>query len=138
MALWFFRRSGSRVSIHNPVTAESVLRAPPVSGLTICPLGQPEKATGHESQIEPWLASTTTLLACARNRKRRHHKKMNRSEDKTPRASQHDVGWKPERSNPLPSVAGEVFLLTFPFIEPGNRRSGFWPREHTGLTIDLE
>jgi hypothetical protein len=75
MALRFFRRSGSRVSIHNPVTAESVLGAPPVSGLTLCPLGQPEKATGHKSQIEPWLASTTTLLACAGNRKRRHHKK---------------------------------------------------------------
>jgi len=23
--------------------------------LTLCPLGQPEKALGHESQIEPWL-----------------------------------------------------------------------------------
>src|SRR5215472_5565778 len=56
MALWFFQRSGSRVSIHNRVTAESVLRAPPVSGLTLCPLGQPEKAIGLESQIEPWLA----------------------------------------------------------------------------------
>ena len=27
----------------------------PVSGLTLCPLGQPEKALGHESQMEPWL-----------------------------------------------------------------------------------
>jgi transposase len=34
-----FRRSGSRVSIHNPVTAESVLGAPPVSRETLGPLG---------------------------------------------------------------------------------------------------
>jgi len=33
-----------------------VLRAPPVSWLTICPLGQPEKAIGLEPQIELWLA----------------------------------------------------------------------------------
>ncbi len=26
-----------------------------VSGVTLCPLGHPEKAIGHESQIEPWL-----------------------------------------------------------------------------------
>ena len=26
-----------------------------VSLLTLCPLGQPNKAIGHESQIEPWL-----------------------------------------------------------------------------------
>ena len=26
-----------------------------VTVLTLCPLGQPEKAIGHESQIEPWL-----------------------------------------------------------------------------------
>ena len=29
---------------------------------TICPLGQPNKAIGHESQIEPWLAIASTLL----------------------------------------------------------------------------
>jgi hypothetical protein len=28
----------------------------------IVPLGQPEKAMGHESPIEPWLALTTVLL----------------------------------------------------------------------------
>src|SRR6266853_4476213 len=33
-----------------------MLRALRVSRLTICPLGQPEKAIGLEPQIEPWLA----------------------------------------------------------------------------------
>src|SRR6516225_1376026 len=124
MALWFFRRSGSRVSIHNPVTAESVLRAPPVSGLTLCPLGQPEKAAGHESQIEPWLASTTTLLACARKLESVVAiKKMNCCGEKTPRASQHDIGWKAQQTFSLLPVAGEIFLLTSPFIERGYRKS---------------
>ena len=52
---WFCRRSGSRASIQNPV------RPWGASGTqshdeTLCPLGQPEKAIGHEPQIEPWLA----------------------------------------------------------------------------------
>ena len=33
-----------------------MLRAPTISWLTICPLGQPEKAIGLEPQIELWLA----------------------------------------------------------------------------------
>jgi hypothetical protein len=42
---------------------------------------------------------------------------MNRFEEKTPTASQHDVGWTVQRTEPLLSVAGEVFFLTFPLIE---------------------
>ena len=29
--------------------------------LTLCPLGQPKKAIGHESQIEPWLTHSATV-----------------------------------------------------------------------------
>ena len=121
MALWFFRRSGSRVSIHNPVTAESVLRAPPVSGLTICPLGQPEKATGHESQIEPWLASTTTLLACARNRKRRHRKKDESLPRENPKSLATRRGLETSGIQSAPSSRRGDVSLDFPLIEPGNR-----------------
>ena len=32
-----------------------------VSLLTLCPLGQPKKAIGQESQIEPWLAHCIPL-----------------------------------------------------------------------------
>jgi hypothetical protein len=42
-------RSGSRVSIHEGLGVR-------VSRGTVCSLGQPNKAIGHESQIEPWLA----------------------------------------------------------------------------------
>jgi hypothetical protein len=38
--------------------------------LTLCPLGQPKKAIGHESQIEPWLThAQRNRLACPRFRK---------------------------------------------------------------------
>jgi len=44
-----------------------------VSGNTLGPLGQPEKAMGHESQIEPWspLEHRSALLASELNRLRR-------------------------------------------------------------------
>ena len=37
-----------------------------VSRGTVCSLGQPNKAIGLESQIEPWLATASTLLAGAK------------------------------------------------------------------------
>jgi hypothetical protein len=38
--------------------------------LTLCPLGQPKKAIGLESQIEPWLTHAECIrLACSRFRK---------------------------------------------------------------------
>jgi len=37
-----------------------------VSRATVCLLGQPNKAIGHESQIEPWLAIANPLLASAK------------------------------------------------------------------------
>ena len=38
---------------------------------------QPEKAIGHESQIEPWLALTTPLLDASETDERRYASKMN-------------------------------------------------------------
>jgi hypothetical protein len=52
-------RSGSRVSILGGFRHT-------VSRATVCPLGQPKKAIGRESQIEPWLASANRLLAGAK------------------------------------------------------------------------
>ena len=40
-----------------------------VSDYTLCPLGQPKKAIGHESQIGPWLPhSAIVRLVCFRKR----------------------------------------------------------------------
>ena len=63
-------------------------------------------------------------LSCFRIRKRHHDHRMNLQRTKTTRASQHEMGWKAPRTLPLLPVAGEPFLLTFPFIERAYRPSG--------------
>ena len=60
-------------------------------------------------------------LSCFRNRKRRHDNEMNLEKEKGPRVLQHHMGWNVQRTFPLLPVAGEIFLLTFPLIERGNR-----------------
>jgi hypothetical protein len=54
LASRFLKRSGSRESIQRFGRHPMCLRHE-VSELTLCPLGQPKKAIGHESQIELWL-----------------------------------------------------------------------------------
>ena len=56
-------------------------------------------------------------LSCFRIRMRRHDNEMNLQTDKRPGGSQHDLGWRARRTSSLLPVAGEVFLLTLPFIE---------------------
>src|SRR3974390_2038843 len=92
-----------------------------VSGLTLCPLVRPEKAIGRESQIEPWLTPETRLLRCVESRRRRHIAKMKFRKRQKPRASLHDTGCKVRWNTPFFSVAAEMCLLTFPFIERANR-----------------
>src|SRR5215470_17223099 len=58
---------------------------------------------------------------------------MNLEKEKGPRASQHDMGWNAQRTFPLLPVAGEIFLLTFPFIERGNRLVDFGTGNLSGL-----
>ena len=48
---------------------------------------------------------------------------MNLRRKRTPRASQHYVGWRAGQKSVLLPVAGEFFPLTLPFIERGNRTS---------------
>jgi hypothetical protein len=47
---------------------------------------------------------------------------MNLQEEKTPRASQHYMGWRAQRTTSFSPVAGEFFLLTLPFIERAYRK----------------
>ena len=66
-------RSGSRVSIFRrdkPAIKRQSFRA------TLCPLGQPNKAIGHESRIEPWLAIAITLLNGATKPRERTQENM--------------------------------------------------------------
>ncbi len=57
-----------------------------------------------------------------RNRRRRHDSNMNLRKKRTPRASQHYVGWRARQKSLLLPVAGEVFLLTLPFIERSKKQ----------------
>ena len=92
-----------------------MLRAPRVSLATLCPLAQPEKAIGHESQIEPWLALTTPLLDASETDERRYASKMNLENRKNRGSSHQYMGWMSERISLRLPVAGEVFFLDIPF-----------------------
>ena len=94
-----------------------MLRAPRVSLLTLCPLAQPEKAIGHESQIEPWLALTTPLLDASETDERRYASKMN-LENRKNRGSSHQymAGCQEEFLCAFQSRE-KFFSLTFLFIE---------------------
>src|SRR5208283_4014422 len=73
------------------------------------------KAIGHESQIEPWLALTTTLLDASETDERRFASKMNLENWENRRSSYQYMGWMSERISLRPPVAGEVFFLDIPF-----------------------
>jgi len=64
LACRFSKRSGSGESIQ-PCRRHQRCLAPRVSLLTLCPLGQPKKAIGHESQIELWLTHASVWLCPA-------------------------------------------------------------------------
>ena len=76
---------------------------------------QPEKAIGHESQIEPWLALTTPLLDASETDERRYASKMNLENRKNRGSSHQYMGWMSERISLRLPVAGEVFFLDIPF-----------------------
>src|SRR5882762_8121003 len=101
-----------------------MLRALRVSRLTICPLGQPEKAIGLEPQIEPWLA-IYNHTACLRQKSMGlvYVSAMNLRKRKITDPPLYELGWIAGRISSLPPVAGEVFLLTSPFIERAYRAS---------------
>ena len=119
-------RSGSRVSIHR-----GFRHRVRVSRGTVCSLGQPNKAIGLESQIEPWLATAATLLAGAK-----------KPHGTTPRfmGSESSHGRGHANNAPAPSLAaayggwmsenhpswrrGKVFSLDIPFYRTLYTSSG--------------
>jgi hypothetical protein len=103
----------------------------PVSQTTLGPLGQPEKAIGHEPQIEPWLAPDHRCACWSQSglassqlydenrwerKSKQPHQAVHRTESmgrkiRTILAHSHGLESKKD-----PATA-EVFFLTFPFIE---------------------
>ena len=97
-----------------------------VTVLTLCPLGEPEIAIGHEPRIEPWLPRNRIACQVSRAGGRCHHSKMNRGngraiQRRTSRvieSHQQTVGWISRQKISRLPAEGEPFLLTSPFIEP--------------------
>jgi hypothetical protein len=128
MTGWFSRRSGSRESIHNPV--RRVLRA-----LSLSRNPMPPRITRKSDRRK---VSDRTMVGTAQplclsalgTDRRRYESTMNLQERKTHSVSLHHWGWTARPfSRGLP-VAGEVFVLTSPFIERGV--IGMWLRASSG------
>jgi hypothetical protein len=60
---------------------------------------------------------------------------MNLRKKRTLRASLHYIGWRARQKSLLLPVAGEVFLLTLPFIERAYRPCGYWSERTLGLAL---
>ncbi len=93
---------------------------------TVCPLGQPKKAIGHESQIEPWLAIASTLLESAEEAAGKTRTKMTpgisprcekENHARAKRVAAANRGWMLEKISPW-AGRQKCFYLTSPFIEP--------------------
>src|ERR1700751_1796290 len=100
-------------------------RAPTISWLTICPLGQPEKAIGLEPQIEPWSAISPTVLLVA-------------SETEASSRQQHDSAKKetPKSLPTLPRLESRAKIFA-----PSGRRGVFSldsPLYRTAVTGEVE
>ena len=128
MTGWFSRRSGSRVSIHNPV--RRVLQA-----LSLSRNPMPPRTTRKSDRRK---VSDRTMVGTAQplclfasgTNGRRYEGTMNLRKRKTHRVSLHYWDWT---ANTLCfAVAGEVFVLTSPFIERDYRNVGIWPIRLTG------
>ena len=116
MAGWFCRRSGSRVSIQNPVRLR-VLRAP---SLSINPMPPRTTRKSDRRKVSDrtmvGIAQPVCLSASGTDR-RRYEGTMNLRKRKNHSVSFHYWGWT---ARPFPlrlTVVGEVFLLTSLFIE---------------------
>jgi hypothetical protein len=136
MAGWFSRRSGSRVSIHNPVR-----RVPQALSLSRNPM--PPRTTRKSDRPR---ASDRTMvgpaqplcLSASGTERRRYGSTMNLRKRKTHSVSLHYWGWT---ARPFPlrfAVAGEVFVLTSLFVERDYRNMGIWTHSDQKVTLREE
>ena len=119
MTGWSSRRSGSRLSIHNPV--RRVLQALCLSRNPMPPritrISDRPRASDR-TMVGP--AQPLCLSALGANG-RRYESAMNLRKRKTQSVSFHDWGWTARPFSRGLTVVREVFVLTSPFIERGYR-----------------
>jgi hypothetical protein len=118
MADWFSRRSGSRVSTHNPVRRR-VLQAPSLS-INPMPLRTTRKSDRRKvsDRTMVGIAQPLCLFALGTGR-RRYDSTMNLRKRKFHRVSLRHWGWT--ASTLCFAAAEQAFVLTSPFIERGYR-----------------
>jgi len=120
MTGWSSRRSGSRVSIQNPV--RRVLRALSLSRNPMPPRITRKSDRRKVSDRTMVGTAQPLCLSASGTEGRRYDSTMNLRKRKTHSVSLHYWGWT---ARPFPlrfAVAGEVFVLTSLFIERGSRR----------------
>ena len=122
MAGWFSRRSGSRVSIQNPV--RRVLRALSLSRNPMPPRTT-RKSDRRKASDRTMVGTAQPLcLSASGTDGRRYDSTMNLRKRKTHSVSSQDWGWTARPFSLRLTAVGEVFVLTSPFIERGYRQLG--------------
>jgi hypothetical protein len=115
MAGWFCERSGSRVSIQNPV--RRVLRAPSLSRNPMPPRTTRKSDRRKVSDRTMVGTAQPLCLSALGTDGRRYQSTMNLRKRKTHSVSFHSWGWTARPFSLRFAVAGEAFVLTSPFIE---------------------
>jgi hypothetical protein len=122
---WFSRRSGSRVSIHNPV--RRVLRALSLSRNPMPPRTT-RKSDRRKASDRTMVGTAQPLcLSASGTEGRRYDNIMNLRESNNHRVSSHNWGWTARPFHLRLTAVGEAFVLTSPFIERDSRKVGIRP-----------
>src|ERR1700674_4261560 len=125
MTGWFSRRSGSRVSIQNPV--RRVLRAPSLSRNPMPPRTTRKSDRRKVSDRTMVGTAQPLCLSASGTERRRCDSTVYPEKTKTHSVSSPYSGWT---ARPFPlglTVVGEVFILTSLFIKRYYRQLGVWP-----------
>ena len=133
---WFSRRSGSRVSIHNPV--RRVLRALSLSRNPMPPRITRKSDRRKVSDRTMVGTAQPLCLSASGTDGRRYQSTMNLRKRKTHSVSLHYWGWTARPFSRGLTVVREVFVLTSSFIERDYRRLArdpFWGSCAKGLTF---
>ena len=133
MTGWFSRRSGSRVSIQNPV--RRVLRALSLSRNPMPPRITRKSDRRKVSDRTMVGTAQPLCLSVSGTDGRRYESTMNLRERKTHSVSFHYWGWMARPFSRGLTVVREVFVLTSLFIERDYRKLAFSPPAHTPRII---
>ena len=135
MTGWFSRRSGSRVSIHNPV--RRVLRALSLSRNPMPPRTTRKSARRKASDRTMVGTAQPLCLSASGSDRRRYDSTMNLRESNNHSVSSHNWGWTARPFHLRLTAVGEAFVLTSPFIERDYRNVAFTRESASSRDVPL-